>query len=273
MFHFWSLHDFNAFQSMVKFGETRIPYAVHKAKGEMIAGGVSGIVELISPDRVVKSPWPGADAELCRKDIRLEAQVYKILGDCRCYIKFFGYDPKDGSIILEYMKNGTLRDHLRKHNDMISTSRRFEWALRATEGLHILHSAGVLHCDFSPRNLLLDNNLQAKVADFGGCSINGSSSSAMGSVRFLRPGRSSASPDIQTDLFALGSTIYEIMTGASPYEDISSSQVKQLYALSQFPILNGVPGEGVIRACWLLQMQSAHEVYDKLQAAYASHHE
>ena len=120
---------------------------------------------------------------------------------------------------------------------------------------------------------MLDNNLQAKVADFGGCSINGSSSSAMGSVRFLRPGRSSASPDIQTDLFALGSTIYEIMTGASPYEDISSSQVKQLYALSQFPILNGVPGEGVIRACWLLQMQSAHEVYDKLQAAYASHHE
>ena len=120
---------------MVEFGETHIQYAVHKAKGEMIARGISGIIELISPNRVVKSPWPRANVELCRKDIRLEAQVYKILGDCWCYIKFFGYDPKDGSIILEYIKNGTLRDHLRKHNDMISTSRRIEWELRATEGL------------------------------------------------------------------------------------------------------------------------------------------
>ena len=103
--------------------------------------------------------------------------------------------------------------------------------------------------------------------------MNGLSSSAMGSVRFLLLGRSSATPDIQTDIFALGLTIYEIMTGASPYEDISSSQVKQLYALSQFPTLNGVPGEGVIRACWLLQMQSAYEVYDKLQVVYANYHE
>lgn len=238
----------------------------------MVGGGVSGIIELISPDRVVKSPWPGDDAELCRRDIRLEAEVYRILGDCRCYIKFFGYDAQDGSITLEYMKNGTLRDYLRKHNDMISTCQRFKWSLQATEGLRILHSAGVIHCDFSPRNLLLDNDLQVKVADFGGCSMKGSCSSAMGSVRFLQPRFSCAAPDIQSDIFALGSTIYEIMTGASPYEDISSTQVKQLYSLSQFPILNEVPGEGVIRACWLLQIKSAHEVYDKLQAACTKHH-
>lgn len=237
----------------------------------MIAGGVSGIIELISPDRVVKSPWPGNDAELCRRDICVEAEVYQVLGDCECYVKFFGYNTEDGSITLEYMKNGTLRDYLRKHNDVIPAVQRFHWALRATEGLRILHCAGVIHCDFSPRNLLLDDDLQVKVADFGGCSMNGSWSSAMGSVRFLQPRRSSAPPDIQIDIFALGSTIFEIMTGVIPYEDISSSQVRQLYALSQFPALTGVQGEGVIRACWLLETNSVHEVYDMLQDAYAKY--
>jgi serine/threonine protein kinase len=248
-------------------------YFVHKAKGEIIASGVSGIIELISPDRVAKSPWPGNDAELCRRDIRLEAEVYRTLGDSPCYVKFFGYDTQDGSITLEYMKHGTLREYLAKHNDVVSVAQRFNWALRAAEGLHILHSVGFIHCDFSPRNLLLDDDLQVKVADFGGCSMNGSWSSAMGSVRFLRPRCSSKPPNVQTDVFALGSTLYEIMTGVIPYEDISSAQVRQLYALSQFPTLNGVQGEEVIRACWLLETKSADEVYEMLQAAYAKSQE
>jgi serine/threonine protein kinase len=134
-----------------------------------------------------------------------------------------------------------------------------------------MHSNGVIHCDFSPRNLLLDVDLQVKVADFGGCSMNGSSSSAMGSVRFLQPRRVSEQPNNQIDIFALGSTIFEIMTGVIPYEDMSSTQVKQLYALSQFPSLNGIQGGEVIRACWLLKTNSVHEVYDMIQAAYSEH--
>lgn len=126
------------------------------------------------------------------------------------------------------MKYGNLRDYLRRHNNKISIGRRFEWTLRAAEGLRILHSTGIIHCDFSPRNLLLDDKLQVKVADFGGCSINGSWSSAMGSARFQQPCQIEALPTIHADIFSLGSTIYEIMTGSIPYEDVSSSQVRQL---------------------------------------------
>lgn len=185
-------------------------------------------------------------------------------------MKFFGYEPKDGSITLEYMRNGTVRDYLQGHNDEISSAQRVQWALQATEGLEVLHSTGIIHCDFSPRNLLLDANLEIKVADFGGCSIHGSQTSAMGSVRYYLSRSTRLPPSTQADIFALGSTIYEIMTGSIPYKDISSDQVKQLYELSQFPDLHGVQLGEVIRSCWLLQVESTKQVYSILQSTELS---
>ena len=241
------------------------------SKGEVIAGGASGLVELISPNLVVKSPWPEA-WEYCCKDIRLEAEVYQMLGEHRCLVKFFGYDPLDGSITLEYMQYGTLRDYLQTHGEQISLAQRFEWALRAAEGLGVLHSASIYHCDFSPKNLLLDADLELKVADFACSSIQGSRSSGMGSVRFFLPrGSRSARPSTLTDLFSLGSTIYEIITGAAPYNDLASPQIQQLYQLSQFPDLVGVQLADVIRSCWLLQVQSAEEVHDRILSASRIH--
>ena len=243
---------------------------MRKAKGEIIGSGVSGIVELVSSERVSKSPWPGSDAELCRKDICLEAEIYHKLGDSRYYPRFFGYDSEDGSITLEYMKNGTLREYLRNNHDQISVDQRLEWAFSATEGLRGMHSHGILHCDFSPRNLLLDESLQVKVADFGGCSVNGSWSSAMGSPRFQQPRPRPAPPTVSTDVFSLGSTLYEIMTGKPPYEDVSSAEVKQLYQDSQFPNLDGICGGEVIRSCWLLKIKSLDEVLTLIEAARMS---
>ena len=231
---------------------------------------MSGIVELIAVDCVTKSPWNGIEAEECRKEIQLEADIYRTVGHHQRFVKFFGYEPTDGSITLEYMRNGTVRDYLQEHNNEISFAQRFQWTLQATEGLQILHSAGIIHCDFSPRNLLLDANLELKVTDFGGCSIRGSRTLAMGSVRYYLPRSTRLPPSTGADIFALGSTVYEIMTGSIPYKDFSSDQVKQLYELSQFPDLSGVQLSGVIRSCWLLQVESAKQVCNILRSTEPS---
>ena len=46
-----------------------------------------------------------------------------------------------------------------------------------------------------------------------------------------------------TDLFALGSTIYELLTGHSPYEEVPSDEVDRLYEEKNFPDISGLPVE------------------------------
>lgn len=166
---------------------------------------------------------------------------------------------------MEYMANGTLRSYLEAHHDRISTTQRHQWICELAEGMELLHSAHIVHCDFSPRNMLLDETLGVKVADFGCVSINGSKSSAGGSVRFYPPRlqtRELIEPE--DDLFALGSSIYEVVTGKPPYVDLDTEQIQCLYRLDQFPDLAGLDFSDIIRDCWLLRAQSARHVHQRL---------
>src|SRR5450432_1780361 len=128
------------------------------------------------------------------------------------------------------MPSGCLKDYLYAHNDRISLPQRFRWAKETVEGLQLLHSTNVIHCDLDPKNLLLDADLGLKIADFSGSSLEGSKASACVGTRFLQPEFNwRKPPTIQQDLFSLGSTIYSIMTGHAPFEELQSNEVQQLY--------------------------------------------
>ncbi|KAK0862972.1 hypothetical protein LTR87_016381 [Friedmanniomyces endolithicus] len=171
------------------------------------------------------------------------------------FIKFISYDQADYSITMEYMVNGTLRTYIEAYDDLISQEQRHQWVLAMAEGMDMLHSANIVHCDFSPRNMLLDENLELKVADFGCVSMDGSKSSAGGmSERFK----------LDDDLFALGSSIYEVLTGKPPYMELGTQEIQTLYSLQQFPDLVGLDMRDVIRDCWLLQARSAREVHRRI---------
>lgn len=103
----------------------------------------------------------------------------------------------------------------------ITLPERLQWACDAAEGLHLLHSHGIIHSDLKPENLLLDSNSRLKIIDFSGSSFDGIVGSAIESSRFFLPRPWEEPPTVRTDIFALGSTIYEIVTGRQPYEDLS----------------------------------------------------
>jgi serine/threonine protein kinase len=157
------------------------------------------------------------------------------------------YTEEDG-LYLEYMPNGDLRDYLQRYNGTISLEQRHKWACEAAEGLQVLHSANVIHGDAKLPNFLLDATLGLRIADFGHASF----------------GTSQAS--VRKDLLALGSTIYEIMTGESPYPEQANSEVKRQFEARQFPNLTGILCGECIRQCWLGEVNSAQEVYDIIQA-------
>lgn len=108
-------------------------------------------------------------------------------------------------------------------------SLKLKWASQVAESIDLLHRNGVLHCDTKPRNILLDTSLDIKIIDFSGSSLDGSKPASGEGTRFYLPRHYKEPPTVATDLFALGSTLYEIFQGTSPYEEIPSNEVERLY--------------------------------------------
>jgi serine/threonine protein kinase len=231
-------------------------HTIRQAKGTFISTGVSGYVELLKNGTVLKSPRPDEESAC-----KMEATIYELLGRHNRLVPMLGYSSE--GLNLEYMENGNVRDYLKEHKD-VSMEQRLQWAQEAAEGLQLLHSRGIIHCDTKPRNFLLDANLNLKIADFAGSCFKGSKSYACESSRYYLPRDWRECPTVITDLFALGSTIYQILTGTDPYEELESHDVERLYQERKFPDVLDLPCGEVITKCWLCQFGSAEEVYDSI---------
>jgi serine/threonine protein kinase len=243
-----------------------LPESSFIGRGELIATGLTGLVEVLD-GYAIKTPWPGD--EQSRADIRLESRAYeRIAGRLGGHIRFVedvAFDHDRLTLTMKYMVNGTLRQYLQSNGQNITLHQRQLWIQAMTEGLGLIHELGIIHCDLTPNNMFLDDKLELKIADFGCCSIDQSRSMAATDARFY-PQRPSWNSPVSTDddLYALGSCMYEVLTGVAPFGDVSSLQACRLARMRQFPDLTGLEHRHIIRDCWLGRAQSAKHVLGRV---------
>jgi serine/threonine protein kinase len=103
--------------------------------------------------------------------------------------------------------------------------------LDVLEGLEALHSAGYIHCDIKPDNILIDENMRAKIADFGLCQEMEPGMVVQGTPSYISPeivqdwveGTEECQWDEKADVFSFGVTMSVCLTGSFPFDRTSSS--------------------------------------------------
>lgn len=171
-----------------------------------------------------------ADETFVKKFIR-EGQVIRRLSSCPQIVQVEHMTlTQDGYLVLimEYVGGGSL-ESLLGSGTPLPVATAVDIAIQMAQGLQAAHDAGLLHRDIKPDNVLLSRvgpKPQAKLIDFGiaadRAATTGSRSLAMGSVGYAAPEQwmsSSRQQDARTDLYALGATLYRMLTGQKPFAE------------------------------------------------------
>ncbi|KAL2636102.1 hypothetical protein R1flu_007581 [Riccia fluitans] len=148
-------------------------------------------------------------------------------------VSLLGYCEENESQILiyEFMSKGTLREHLygREMKGKISWKQRLDVALNAAKGLEYLHNdciPKIIHRDIKSNNILLNEKLLAKVADFGISKLapEGDSNSTSGQTTIVRGTTGYLDPEYyahskltqKSDVFSFGVVLLETISGRPP---------------------------------------------------------
>ena len=128
-------------------------------------------------------------------------------------------------IVMEYIDGPSLNQILKKNGNLASR-KAAEIASDVADALGFAHGLGVVHRDIKPANIMLTNRGTAKVADFGIARVLQSPSneltkvgSVMGTATYFSPEQAQGHDlDGRSDLYSLGTVLYEMITGRPPFK-------------------------------------------------------
>ncbi len=123
-------------------------------------------------------------------------------------------------LVLEHIKGMSLRD-LVKNSEPISESKALDLCKQMCEMLTYLHeqTPSLVHRDFTPDNLILEDSGKLKLIDFNvvhQSNTNKTSATIVGKHSYMPPEQFAGRPVPQSDLYALGATIYYLLSGEDP---------------------------------------------------------
>ena len=147
-------------------------------------------------------------------------------------VKAYDFDERYRTlfIIMEYLKGDSLKvmiAHLRMIPPMLTAN----FLIQICSALAYAHQHGIVHRDINPSNIIVQPNDQVKILDFGlACPAGTEDFSNTGTAHYMAPEQIDGEPvDQRTDIYALGITAYEMVTGRLPFPEDSTKALLDLH--------------------------------------------
>lgn len=188
-----------------------------------------------------------------------------------------GEDGEINYIVMEYIHGDTLKTAIRKKAPFDSRS-TINVAIQIASALSQAHKAHIVHRDIKPQNILVETDGVVKVTDFGiaraaRATTMTTTANAAGSVHYFSPEQARGGyVDEKSDIYSLGITMFEMITGVLPFQGNNSVSIALKHINEELPDIrqynpNCTPSlEGIIKKA---TMKKADERYASIDLMLA----
>lgn len=139
-------------------------------------------------------------------------------------------------IVMELVEGITLKEYIQQ-NGRLPYPTALNFITQICSGIEAAHEHHTIHRDIKPQNIIVSKNGTLKVTDFGiakAATSNTIASSAMGSVHYISPEQARGGySDERSDIYSLGITLYEMLTGRVPFEGENNVTVALMHIQSE----------------------------------------
>ncbi len=154
--------------------------------------------------------------------LHAEAQIMARLNHAHIVRELeFGIEKTTAFLVMEYAEHGTLRNRYPR-GSKLPLATIVKYVKQIADALQYLHHHGLIHRDIKPDNLLLTQDNQILLSDFGiATSVQDGSDASRydvsGTARYMAPEQFHGKPCIASDQYALGAVVYEWLCGEAPF--------------------------------------------------------
>ena len=145
-------------------------------------------------------------------------------------------------IVMEYIEGKTLKQLLKKRGTL-TLSEAIDIMSQLTDGMAHAHDSYIIHRDLKPQNIMIKDDGQIKITDFGiARALNSTqltqTNSVMGSVHYLPPEQASGKGcTIKSDIYSMGIIFYELLSGSLPFKGDNAVEIALKHMREPLPSL------------------------------------
>lgn len=152
-------------------------------------------------------------------------------------------------IVMELVEGITLKKYIEKRG-RLPYKEAVSIAIQVANGMDAAHKHNIVHRDIKPQNIIISKEGKVKVTDFGIAKVASSAtintSASMGSVHYISPEQARGGySDERSDIYSLGITLFEMLTGTVPFDGDSAVSVAVKHIQDSIPLpsqlVEGVP--------------------------------